>query len=53
MECDNVIAISIAPALKITYQRKASDQPWAWRAAMLKFYFLVYTASYPLLLHTV
>lgn len=44
MECDNVIAIRIEPALKITHQ---SEEQEAYRAAMLKFfiYFLGYTAS--------
>lgn len=50
MECDNVIAIKIAPALKITYQRNASAEQEAHLAAMLKlfFCFVVCTTPYPI-----
>lgn len=40
MECDNVIAITIATALKITYQRNASEEQEAQTAAMLKLFFV-------------
>lgn len=49
MDCDNVIAIRIAPALKITYQRDAREEQETHTAAMLKFfiYSLVCSISYP------
>lgn len=49
MECDNVIAVR-TPALKIAYQRNASEEQEVQMEAMLKFfiYFLVCITSYPL-----
>ena len=47
MECDNVIAIKIAPALKIPYQRDAIEEQEAHTAAMFFFiYSLACSASY-------